>query len=1086
MAEPPELLPPPPFDFDREALVDSEVQLNTDLLKETVAWLVDCIRQQSRHLQSHDLVLDSLGVDASMTARLAAEALPPALTKAPSAETGAPQPSATGGTQLPKDEEEASPAPGKEVSFTNELQKPAPSTAPPSALSKSVTKQLETTMKDELLQMKLDALQHELNTLPKVADLDRQRENLLAEVAVMSSTTEQRMKEGEEKLESDLGSATNELRERLQRIGDDMLERLASLEMRTAQAESSAEQAKEDLLTIEQRLSVRIETVQAASQAHPLGGHFDSTSYAASDFDNSTLVGTARSRTGAEAEAEFALPRSPIVNTEVQLPKQAPSPDKETITENATKNETSTEQPTAPQKTPSPRHVQIDPSPRPTTPADVAVPSLRGPAPAQQERIMEGLAEPNIFSQRSPESHYSSTNATYVDNAPQVNLKDNEAIGKNREELCDLRESLASIQAFTRQLETRMKDVPDNLAGLEAHVNGNEHKLIRMETHLESYHVDNQKQFESLQKMIGELASTSGNAAVEAMRKEWMHKAACRGPGLEGIALIKMKEGRARGQTEGSSIQSKRRTDSGKTNSSAGSRKIEPKIEPNVEDTIAGEGNKEPEPAASQSPRRASSVVSEDIAVDTELQWKLDKLDKRIDTLQNETTPLIKGLDSTIKEQDITIKELQQVLLPEEGPALASVVLDNKCQLGSLQKWSKDMEKRFRRIAPLDSEFSDVQVELERLRKLFEFVQKVLPSDASKAMAFFNKKEDIEKVPVSKRNSTRNSTLVKAEAGLSDVLKDTLGPEVAFQQHTEKLSEDVRQTEQRMAAEHSNLVMLIKSLQKEIQQTGSKTSDCVERLACVEKKRVAETAQAAAIAGQAGPAGTAGVAGAAGAAAAPAAPAAAVDCAVSPQPLQSAQGAFFQTELEPDRTQMPVSPQEGYVSKTAMKKALEETKDDVRNWLDVLHTTTVSALQQKADNNKLESILAKLQKASGAGGLATEDFAVLAKRALLGRCASCDANFNVDPNISKRPWPVNKPSPWPNQPAVPPGASQIRPPIGAASVQSAALMTSQTAPGKLPQIPNARTAKDFKPGRIFKNVSQPDLRQVRTLEQTEE
>merc|ERR1740130_1139305 len=92
----------------------------------------------------------------------------------------------------------------------------------------NLSQELESSMKDELLKMQFSKIQHELNTLPKFADLDRQREIMIAELAVVSDKAAQSSKESEDKLHSALGSATEELRDRLQRIGDDLLKRLDS------------------------------------------------------------------------------------------------------------------------------------------------------------------------------------------------------------------------------------------------------------------------------------------------------------------------------------------------------------------------------------------------------------------------------------------------------------------------------------------------------------------------------------------------------------------------------------------------------------------------------------------------------------------------------------------------------------------------------------------------------------------------------------------------------------------------------------------------------------------------------------------
>lgn len=315
------------------------------------------------------------------------------------------------------------------------------------------------------------------------------------------------------------------------------------------------------------------------------------------------------------------------------------------------------------------------------------------------------------------------------------------------------------------------------------------------------------------------------------------------------------------------------------------------------------------------------------------------------------------------------------------------------------------------------------------------------------------------------------------QTDLVDKMAKTLGPEVAFEQHREQLSKEVQRHEERISEEFANLTNAIKSLQREVQQSASKTGDVVDRLARVEKQRAQGPAP--------GPRPP-------GPAPAPQPPADATRAPTDVAPSSAAEAEEGQVNKEestkddvatmPEGTNpAPINTNSGDgVSKGELAEALEKTKEDVRNWLDMLHSTTITALKQKADSDQLNSVIAHLQKLVGAGELTTENFAFLAKRALLGRCASCDANINVETSHSRRPLGVSKPPPWPNQPVAGPGPSQLRPPMGPAAH---AMVVSASQANKLPKIQDARAAKDPK-SKMFKNPSQPELRQVRTLEQS--
>merc|ERR1711933_515912 len=75
-----------------------------------------------------------------------------------------------------------------------------------------------------------------------------------------------------------------------------------------------------------------------------------------------------------------------------------------------------------------------------------------------------------------------------------------------------------------------------------------------------------------------------------------------------------------------------------------------------------------------------------------------------------------------------------------------------------------------------------------------------------------------------------------------------------------------------------------------------------------------------------------------------------------------------------------------YVSKDAMQQALKETREDFRNWLDEWSSSFVSALQKKADSNQVGILLRELQQAIGSADVNSDTFALIAKRALLGKC----------------------------------------------------------------------------------------------------
>lgn len=89
-------------------------------------------------------------------------------------------------------------------------------------------------MKDEMLSMQLNALKHEVGALPQPADLERQRERIMAEVQSVSNSLFDRQRDSNERLQKDLAEATESLCSQLGRIGDSVSARLVVLESHMA------------------------------------------------------------------------------------------------------------------------------------------------------------------------------------------------------------------------------------------------------------------------------------------------------------------------------------------------------------------------------------------------------------------------------------------------------------------------------------------------------------------------------------------------------------------------------------------------------------------------------------------------------------------------------------------------------------------------------------------------------------------------------------------------------------------------------------------------------------------------------------
>jgi hypothetical protein len=168
-----------------------------------------------------------------------------------------------------------------------------------------------------------------------------------------------------------------------------------------------------------------------------------------------------------------------------------------------------------------------------------------------------------------------------------------------------------------------------------------------------------------------------------------------------------------------------------------------------------------------------------------------------------------------------------------------------------------------------------------------------------------------------------------------------------------------------------------------------------------------------------------------------------------------------------------------FATKKNLQSSLDNLKEDIQNWLGMMHKSMLNAAaQQKADHNQLEEISRQMSQAAGMAG---DSIAAFAKRALLGRCASCDALIIADPNKIARPVPVGGlQGQWPPR-AYPGAKDSIRPPeCKTLTLPPPKVGSTGTANTRLPQITNnAESLRQFPMRKIKKgqaSSSSPELR----------
>ena len=110
-----------------------------------------------------------------------------------------------------------------------------------------------------------------------------------------------------------------------------------------------------------------------------------------------------------------------------------------------------------------------------------------------------------------------STNATYTDNTP---AKDSSELFALTSMIQTLREGMANGQMSTQKLEIKLDSISQMLERLRISCDEDREKAQRMETDIDM-----------MRQMIEQGGGEGSASGVDAMRKAWLNRAACRGSG---------------------------------------------------------------------------------------------------------------------------------------------------------------------------------------------------------------------------------------------------------------------------------------------------------------------------------------------------------------------------------------------------------------------------------------------------------------------------------------------------------------------------------------------------------------------------
>lgn len=366
-----------------------------------------------------------------------------------------------------------------------------------------------------------------------------------------------------------------------------------------------------------------------------------------------------------------------------------------------------------------------------------------------------------------------------------------------------------------------------------------------------------------------------------------------------------------------------------------------------------------------------------------------------------------------------------------------------------------------------------IQAELEHFRKLFEFIEGVLPSDAAEAMRFFSQegrgRHGVGSGMTTDRACGQNAECTEVMAGAN------LG---ALKRH---LQEQVDQHIADTRHDHDNLTNAIKGLQRGLEHSQGRIGELVQKVAGIwrERELIPQPRQGLQHSETAGVVGQERTVDAMSVSVVAASDANESTCRERGE--DSLKGHSSQNLAQPavdDGSQnRPRVASCDYVSQQVLDEALNGLKEDVRSWLDALRDSMMVALQHKADSENLKDIVCQVSQTMDSAG---DNFALFAKRTLVGKCASCDTPFAVDPSLVRRTPPTSLERPWPTRSTI--GAQvSIRKFVEGGSNRSPFLPGVQAARrdsgSRLTRLQDARATRDPGRGRVIRNISsQPELR----------
>ncbi|CAE6939629.1 unnamed protein product [Symbiodinium natans] len=785
---------------------------------------------------------------------------------------------------------------------------------------------------EEMLVMQINAIKHEVGSLPRSSDLERQRERTMAEVQNISSALSDRHRESAERLQKELADVTDSLCNQLKRINDDVFSRLESLEQRPQVVPQQVPTATLPAAASQPRPPSQPQPPQAQGSIPPLPNPVSSSSIAAEDTEDHTdglVASETPAVTGVPTSADQALLSAITgrleglerqveeLRNEVRQPSTSPVDASlpsaaETSLAHQSASEHAPNPPTRdggvkPAETAFVTAPQEDVGPAP------AVPSSAADLHASSQPADAGLDVGAVLSAAVAAATEAATTAA-TQAIAEAKQSEQGRSAPLPEEMLDLQRKLDTLAQSVSEI-LRSQEVPAQQEAQQAQQTKSAESLTETPSTQEASGagVDSRIRLDlaAVQERL---------AAMEAALKqtEDILPQARNVPHLE-ATIHRM-------QLSLESLRSQPSQTSQPQPQPASDAKV-------VTAVTQEEVRKElPEPAPEDTSRNKEALLSNE-----ELERLMTRL-QDVEELQEKAEKRLQQLESRSRE-----------VRSRSGSIIS---LDRK-PLASHSTASKAASKTSEPSSGMGGSWKDVQAELERFRKLFEFIEGVLPQDAAAAMKFFNRRE-------------------AGKEELSEMVSDVFGADIEFQNAKSQLESEFKMQTRELRREFDKLTLALKGLQREVDTSGSKVVDLTRRTSQLETE--VRTSPAVAISSMEDP-------------------------HQEPSPRGPGEGRRDSKEIR-DKALQGLSQE--------LQRAMQELREEIRQWIELFKTSVVQALQTKPDHEQVAEFIKQVVGAS-----AGEQVALFAKRQLLGKCASCSAPIDVDLVRVKRPQPIGLQEHWP-------------------------------------------------------------------------